>query len=397
MNSFINKFILYAKRENFLPDKLKNFIQKHMDVLDLRTASWISKDPYANDPPVSSYESKYPYVLGIIKEFWHMHRHYIAACRDLGVAYKVLDISGPDWQDVIKRSGCDAYLVYPSVQFSIWKQMYDERLRIMVKDMGKIIFPSYDELWIWESKRRMHYWLKANDIPHPKTWVFYNRNEALDFAEKANLPIVFKSDMGSGASGVIIFRKKKFLKKNITRCFKKGFTTGRRGPRDKEWGSILLQEYLPNVKEWRMIKIGNWYFGYEKLKSGDFHSGSHTWSYSMPPSELLFFIKAVTNKNNFLSMDLDVFITSDGRFLVNELQTLFGMNYAREMCVVDNKPGRIFFDLKSNSWQFEQGNFCKNNLCNLRVLTLLEILEATNKKNKSFSISSYKTKSEYTL
>lgn len=188
MGPVIHKLAIWVKRHNIVPTGIRQFIQKHSNILDIRTASWIAKDPYANEPPVSSYKSKYPYTLGIIKEFWHVHWPYIAACRELRVSYKLLDISGPDWLKVIEESGCDAFLIRPSVQLSIWKQMFDERLRIITKDLGKIIFPTYDELWFYESKRRMHYWLEANNVPHPKTWVFYDLKQALDFTEWAELP-----------------------------------------------------------------------------------------------------------------------------------------------------------------------------------------------------------------
>jgi len=159
-----------VRNHNLIPGRLRRFIQTHVNVLDVRMLSWIAKDPFANAPSASSYKSEYPYTIGILKEFWHMHWHYVAACEDLQVSYKVLDISGPDWRAVVERSCCDAFLVQPSVQLSQWKQMYDERLRIMVEDMGKIIFPSYEELWIYESKRRTYYWLEANKIAHPRTW-----------------------------------------------------------------------------------------------------------------------------------------------------------------------------------------------------------------------------------
>jgi len=374
MRAFDKDLVLYLKQKGLVPEALRRFLQKHINVMELRAASWIAQDPFANDLSASTYESKYPHVLGIIKEFWHLHWHYIAACRDVGVAYKVLDISGPDWQKVIETSGCDAFLVRPSVQVSIWKQMYDERLRIMTKDMGKIIFPSYDELWFWESKRRMHYWLHANDVPYPKTWIFYDRKAALRFAEQTPLPIVFKSDMGSGATGVIIFRERSCLKKHILRCFGRGFTTYRKAPNDREWGNIFLQEYIENAREWRIIRIGESYFGYEKLMGRGFHSGSHRSRHGLPPADLLDLAQEVTDKGKFLSMDLDILVTPGTRPLVNELQPIFGMEYTTEACIVDGKTGRMLYDTTHNSWQFEAGSFCRNQLCNLRVIALLETL-----------------------
>jgi hypothetical protein len=53
-------------------------------------------------------------------------------------------------------------------------------------------------------------------------------------------------------------------------------------PRDRQWGSVLFQQYIPDAREWRMIRIGDSFFGYEKIKVGEFHSGSHKWSYSRP-------------------------------------------------------------------------------------------------------------------
>lgn len=377
MRFFVLKLGMWIWRHNLIPEWMLCFVQKYINMLEIRAASWIAKDPYMNDPPVSSYQPKYPYTLGIIKEFWHCHWHYISACRELSVTYKVLDISGPDWLEVIEKSGCDAFLVYPSVHLSIWKQLYDERLRVMAYDLGKILFPSYDEIWIHESKRRMFYWLEANDVPHPKTWVFYDLNKALTFADFAQMPTVYKSDLGWGASGVRIFRDRASLRKHIKRCFIKGFTTYRRCYNDKEWGFVLLQEYLTDAREWRIVRIGDSYFGYEKLKRGDFHSGSLQRSYSKLSDELLYFVKKVMDIGDFKSMDLDIFETNDGRYLVNELQTVFGMSRP-EMCVVDGKAGRMVLRLGSNLWEFEAGDFCQSNLCNLRVITLLDALQKGN-------------------
>lgn len=73
-------------------------------------------------------------------------------------------------------------------------------------------------------------------------------------------------------------------------------------------------------------------------------------------------------------MNLDIFVTKDGRCLVSELQTLFGMGYPYEMCVVNGQPGRMVYEAESGDWRFEAGSFCQNYMCNLRVESLLEML-----------------------
>ena len=62
--------------------------------------------------------------------------------------------------------------------------MYDEKLKIMVDELGLVIYPPFNEVWIYESKRKMQYWLETNDVPYPKTWIFYDLEKALDFGMK---------------------------------------------------------------------------------------------------------------------------------------------------------------------------------------------------------------------
>ncbi len=356
--------------------KLCRLVLKYSNLLGVRKAIWMAGDPYASVPLAPAYDGSCPYTVGIVREFCDMHRAYVCACRDLGVSYRVIDISGPDWLHVVQRSGCDAFLARPSGLTSVWKQMYDERLRVIAQDLGKPVFPCYDSLWFYESKRRMHYWLKAHDVPHPRTWVFYDLAEALAFVDRAVLPIVYKSDFGSAASGVRVFRSRAPLRRHVKRCFKRGFRAYTRCANDKEWGTVYLQEHLEDIREWRMIRLGDSYFGYEKVQEGDFHSGSHLWRYGRPSDDLLDFARDVTDKGPFTSMAVDCFVTRDERILVNELQALFGVDDPSEpQCVVDGKPGRMVWDEASGSWQFEPGEFCDNCCCDLRVKALLRQLD----------------------
>lgn len=335
---------------------------------------WRAENHYADVGEISTNQNNVDVKLGIIQEFANKHRSYIDACREIGVPYKVLDISGPNWIDVVRNCDCDAFLVRPSCDLSIWKHMFDERLKVMVEDLGKIIYPSYSELWFYESKRRMCYWLQAHDVPHPKTWIFYDCEEALAFARRTKLPMVFKSDFGAAASGVKIFRSRLQLMRWIQRCFRKGTIRRDEDPRDRQWGVVLLQEYVCNAKEWRMIRVGSSYFGRQKLRKGDFHSGSRLYGWYDPPHKLLEFTREITEKGKFTSMCVDVFENVGGEYYVNELQSLFGASQPHQMRV-NGKPGRYIYDKQKAFWRFEEGEFNMNNSCNLRVQALLEMLK----------------------
>lgn len=357
-----------------LPPFIKVFLRKHMSFANYDVFIREMSDPYANEPSHCDFPGS-KYTLGIIKEFAHYHKANIAACKELGISYRVLDISGTDWIEVVKAAKCDAYLVWPSSYLTVWKEMFDDRLKIMENELGMLIYPSYKEIWLYENKRRCRDWLEVNQIPHPKTWIFYDEDEATDFLKAADLPLVYKTNIGSSASGVWILRKKSEAKKLVQKAFRRGIVAKGRDPRDRQWGTVYFQEYFPGVKEYRMIRINDSYFGYKKERIGDFHSGSHAFSFFDPSKVLLDYTYKVTEKGNFTSMDVDIFETQDGRLLVNELQTVFGIiTIPPVMLMVDGKIGRYYRDPLNENWHFEEGDYSRNACANLRVEYLVNHL-----------------------
>lgn len=373
------------KISKYSPACLKNCVKRAFPNWFYRQVGHVyaNRNPFDGQDEYVAPNSKYPFILGIIKQFRHYHKHYIAACRDLGVSYKVLDISGSDWIEVIKNSRCDAYLVWPTSITTTLRLMFNERLKVMVDDLGKIIYPSYDEVWLWDNKRGVRDWLVAHNVPHPKTWIFYDYESAKNYLNKAEFPIVFKTNHGYAATGVKILRKRSKALRIVKRAITRGIRLPGSHPGDYQWGSAILQEYLPDVREVRVVKMGESFFGFEKLKVDDFHSGSGLCKYPKLSSDLLDFVENLCEKGKFTSMGVDVFITPDGNFLVNELQTVLGTITSMvrvgdansvEHCVVDGKSGRMLKDSHTRQWRFEEGIFCQNALCNLRVQFVLSML-----------------------
>jgi hypothetical protein len=186
------------------------------------------------------------------------------------------------------------------------------------------------------------------------------------FSRDCPLPIVFKTAFGAQASGVRILRKRKHLQVLARRIFRRGVVGTGGDPRDRHWGYMILQEYLEDVREWRMVRIGDSFFGHPKERAGDFHSGSGLVSWDVPPVTHLDFLWQVTEKGGFRSMDVDVFETRDGRLLVNELQAVFGAFVAIDQLRVDGNPGR-FVRTAEGTWTFEEGDFARNACANERV------------------------------
>ena len=68
-----------------------------------------------------------------------------------------------------------------------FKQLYDERIIFWSCFIYKI-FPSLQEIFIYENKRSL-YPAEGNNIPHPKTDVFYSYGDVLGIHSFSSIPI----------------------------------------------------------------------------------------------------------------------------------------------------------------------------------------------------------------
>lgn len=358
--------------KNLIPDVV---LRSHW-LFRWRLSKWKKDNKFSDEPDEwvpHGCDSGAP-KIGIIKEFADQHWPFIAACRERGVPYELIDISKLKWLDTLKRSQCAGFLVRPSAQYRPWKEMYDERLRVFRSIDSRPIHPSLDSIWIWESKRRMQYFLESTNTPHPNTYIFYDQIDAENFGASCNLPTIIKTDGGSGASGVFICRSRREIKNLISKFFNKGVGSSRRVKTDQDYGAIIFQEYLANVREWRAVRMGDSYFAYEKGAVDGLHSGSKSFLYGRPPDELLNMVRRVTDVGGFYDVSVDVFETVHGEFLVNEIQAIFGQLHSREICRVNGVSGRMIYSEENNAWEFEEGSFCQNYFSNLRLEVLLDAI-----------------------
>ena len=313
--------------------------------------------------------------VGIIKETNGLHADYIKACEELKISYYVFDIFKDNWFKIIDSERVDFIVVRPSVNYDPWKQMYDNRIKILSDNTTTPIFPDNLSLWLWESKLRATDWFKINNVKSVKSHIFYNQIDAKNFLSSCEYPQVYKSSSGSGSSGVKIIKNKISGIYLINKVFNKGYRTYRKHHLDKEHGFIIFQKYVPDLREWRIIRIGEKYFGFEKLIQKEFHSGSQNFSYGMPPLKCLDFVRKLTTKFNFLFTSVDLFIDTSGKVYVNEIQPYFAQKDDRELLRIDGKSGYLKYLKQNNEYEFIPGSFCRNNLCNERLIEIMKLLD----------------------
>lgn len=345
--------------------------------------------------------------LAILKnEDPYDHLLWVSACekRQNEINFTVIDITSENWLNQIRDFMPDYLLLKPSGTTRLFRDLYLERVYILTTDLKYKSFPTYDELKIYESKRFFANWAMANNIKHPKTWIFYYKAEANYWITKAKFPIVGKINIGASGNGISFLKSKFEAQAYIKKAFSEGLTA-KTGPKlrkgdlikrvwskilnpkrlvnrlktysniaaDKQKGYVILQEYIVHDFEWRVVRIGDSFFAHKKLKKGDKASGSLLKSYDNPPEKLFDFVKELTDKFDFRSVAIDIFEDTDGNYLVNEIQCIFGQSDPYQM-LVNNVPGK--YSKLDNHWVFERGDFNGNESFDLRLSTVIDYLNS---------------------
>lgn len=345
-------------------------------------------------------------VFGILKnEFDDGHLNWARSCKKYQIRYNIIDLTSAYWLDEVIKTNYTGFLACPPGREPHYKAMYDERIYIIENVLNKFVYPNYQEISIHENKRLLSYWLSSNNIPHPKTRVFYNKNEVLSALETLTFPVVGKMNIGASGKGVEILSDSSNLNRYIERAFTKGLRqnwgpnlkmggyAGRlkkilRNPSrillklkiyQKNYNAVqkdflILQEYIKHDYEWRVVRIGDSYFGHQKIKQGDKASGTKGINYVMPPVSLLNFVKDLCTKYSFNSMAVDLFEDGKGGYLVNELQCIFG-HVQDYICEKEGKAGRI--KRINGNWEFEEGFYNSNLSYDLRLQNVLSIIKVS--------------------
>lgn len=330
---------------------------------------------------------------------------WIKACEKekARVNYRVVDMSKNNWLQEIQKEKFDQLIAKPPGHTSKFKQLYDERVNILSRTLGYKIYPSAEEIFIYENKRFLSFWLEANKIPHPKTNIFYDKPEALEFLEKTKYPVVGKVNIGASGSGVQILKTKTEANDYIKAIFSGKGAKKRVGPNlqkggllkrglhyvfnpsdiskklkkykgvidDKQSDFAILQEFIPHDFEWRVVRIGDSFFAHKKMILKEKASGSLIKNYDDPPLDILDFVKKITDEHQFYSQAVDIF-EHKGNYLVNEMQCMFGQSDAHQM-KVGGVIGRYI--MQNGKWIFEKGDFNTNQCFDLRLQWVLSKFE----------------------
>lgn len=259
---------------------------------------------------------------------------WISYCLERGIPFKKVDCFSTDI--IPQLQGCSA-LLWHWEHHDFEAQLFARQLIASVEEMGIRVFPSTKTSWHYDDKVGQKYLLEACGAPLIPSYIFYDRESALNWITETSFPKVWKLRGGAGAQNVRLLKSPQEARKIVQRAFSRGFKNSRFHPlndrlwefrRDKTLKSFLnitrgliraafphkkyarspvqqdyvyFQDFIPdNSFDIRVIVIGKRAFAIKRLvRDGDFRaSGSGRLIYEpiQIPSECITIAFQVTSR-----------------------------------------------------------------------------------------------------
>lgn len=308
---------------------------------------------------------------------------WIEYCRANNIDYKIVNAYDNDIIEQLK--GWDVLMWHHN--HAIHKDVLAAKpILFALEHAGFKVFPNFKTAWHFDDKVAQKYLLEAIEAPLVPSYVFYDKQTALEWVKNTSFPKVFKLKGGAGATNVKLVLDKKYCVKLIHKAFGKGFSQYDRlggfkerirkvkegkdswlgvlkglgrlitptefaRQKQREKGYIYFQEFIPgNESDTRVIVINGKAYAVKRfVRKGDFRaSGSGNIDYSVEKVdkkciELAFSISEKL-KSQCIAFDF-VFDSFNNPLLIE-------ISYGFAVSAYDNCEGYWTEDLR-----FHQGSF----------------------------------------
>lgn len=243
------------------------------------------------------------------------HPRWIAYCKEQQVPFKIVNCYASNLIDQL--AGCCA-LMWHHWQVNPRDLVVAKQILFALEHSGLTVFPDFKTGWHFDDKLGQKYLLEGLHIPTPAAYAFFDKQDALEWAETTTYPKVFKLRCGAGSSNVVLVLDRSHARKLISRAFGSGFPAydpwlslkerwrkfrlGKVGIREpikgflrffnpppyskiqgRESGYVYFQDFVPNNdSDTRIIVIGDKAFALKRyVRANDFRaSGSGNFGYS---------------------------------------------------------------------------------------------------------------------
>lgn len=236
---------------------------------------------------------------------------WIEYCTENSIRYDLVNCYD---SDIIQHlRSCAAFLWHWN-HYDCRARLFARQLTYSLEAAGKLVFPNSRTCWHFDDKVGQKYLLEAIGAPLVPSYVFYDEEEAMEWAGATDYPKVFKLRGGAGSSNVLLVRTRSEAARLIRKAFGAGFSpiNRRASLRDsisafhhcrthhtargligalfrcvipgdierrmgRERGYVYFQDFIPgNKHDTRVVVIGNRAFAFQReVRRNDFRaSGS---------------------------------------------------------------------------------------------------------------------------
>ena len=158
------------------------------------------------------------------------------------INYKFFNIHSANWLGDVKEFDC---VIWRPLSVPWELEEAREKIYILEKYMGKVVYPSYSEILFYENKTYQYDLLKLKGFPVIDTFISYDYNECIDYINnKLVTPCVSKIKAGSGSEGVELVKSKSQALSIIKKAFSDGAKTYWPFIRQKNY--IYFQSFVEN-------------------------------------------------------------------------------------------------------------------------------------------------------
>ncbi|MCB6974647.1 MULTISPECIES: ATP-grasp domain-containing protein [Butyricimonas] len=298
---------------------------------------------------------------------------WIAYCEKHAIPYKIVNAYD---SDIIHQLGdCTAFMWHHN-HVDYRDRIFAKQLLYSLQEKGIKVYPDFKTTWHFDDKVGQKYLLEAINAPLVKSYVFYNKKDALAWIGTTTFPKVFKLRGGSGSSNVRLAKTRREARRLINIAFGRGFSfipichlfvdslkkfihgkgafldILKRAVRliipskfmrmgNKEKGYAYFQDFVPGLKEdYRIQFVGKRCWAMiRNVREGDFRaSGSHdmTFDHTRIPRKMLDIAYALVEKLSLQSCAFD-FLIEDQKIKLVEISYCFGID-------VEQRNGEFYVD-----------------------------------------------------
>ena len=267
------------------------------------------------------------------------------ACDKLQLPHKLVQICRHDWMEQLR--GIQA--LFWRIHLGDQQGLLEARRKIPVAEqMGVACFPNHEMADLYDDKIRQAFFFRLQGYPTPRTFVSFNREDALEFLRGAEFPLVAKTSGGASSSGVALLRDRPSAERLvrsvhqcdglIAHCFgrlqrrarwKRGIQAAYRvsaqGPREQY---LIFQQLVPSVGDLRVATLGPDLVAafWRKNRPDDFRaSGSgllEPFTEETLPRAPCDLALQISQKHGFTCMAYD-FLPSGDNWLITEISYTF--------------------------------------------------------------------------